>query len=629
MRISKSFSARLSATILLVTSILFITAIMVVSYYSHKLIAEEAIKSASNVLYTTTIDINKTLDRVESTVNNMQWIVEEHLEDTTYLYHITTEIVASNEEIVGSTIAFIPEFFKGKHYFSPYSCNDENDSIIVKQLGNDKYNYFEMEWFDVPFKTKEPHWSNPYFDEGGGQVMMTTYSLPLTDKQGNIFAILTADISLEWLTQKISSLHPYENSFTFLLCKDGYYITGDQPNKAMKYDAETQNKTHNEYEQLGKRMIAGDSGTLQIGDYNAFAVYGPLYNGWSTAIISPYKDVFARLMRMNLIIIVVSSIGLFLLFFACFRTIRKLTQPITEFTVAALNMAKGNFQARLPKIHSQDEMLQLYNSFDYMQKSLTHYVQELRSTTKENERMESELNIARQIQLSMVPTNFPNNEKYDIHATLQPAREVGGDFYHFLVVDDVIFFVIGDVSGKGVPAALVMSITRAAFRFLGGLGLSIDKMIEKINGTLCTRNETNMFVTLFAGKIDLKTGLLSYCNAGHNPLIICHADGNAEYLHAKPNIAVGVFDGVPFNPEQIQLEKGSRLILYTDGVTEAEDRDKKQYGEQQLLDFAQNIEKNESAEELISSLMTDVKSFTKDAEQNDDITVLTITLKQE
>ena len=180
-----------------------------------------------------------------------------------------------------------------------------------------------------------------------------------------------------------------------------------------------------------------------------------------------------------------------------------------------------------------------------------------------------------------------------------------------------------------MPAALVMSITRAAFRFLGGLGLSIDKMIEKINGTLCTRNETNMFVTLFAGKIDLKTGLLSYCNAGHNPLIICHADGNAEYLHAKPNIAVGVFDGVPFNPEQIQLEKGSRLILYTDGVTEAEDRDKKQYGEQQLLDFAQNIEKNESAEELISSLMTDVKSFTKDAEQNDDITVLTITLKQE
>lgn len=174
-----------------------------------------------------------------------------------------------------------------------------------------------------------------------------------------------------------------------------------------------------------------------------------------------------------------------------------------------------------------------------------------------------------------------------------------------------------------------MAITRAAFRFLSGLGLTIDKMVEKINNTLSSRNESNMFVTLFVGKINLTTGEMYYCNAGHNPIVIHHADGHAEYLHAKSNIAVGVLENFIFEPEVIHLEKGSRLILYTDGVTEAEDVTEAQFGEPRLLDFAVKIDEKDSSKDIIDHLITDVKEFTGEATQNDDITILTISYKKD
>lgn len=627
-RLSRSFSARLTTTILLITSILFVAAITVVSYFSHKLIGEEATKNASNVLNTATLDINMTLEKIEESVVNVQWLVKENLHDTAYLYHITEEVVLQNEEIVGSAIAFIPNFFSDKYYFSPYSYNDTLGKIYSKQLGNDAYDYFEMEWFKVAYQTGKAHWSRPYFDEGGGQRLMSTFSLPLFDDSGKVFAIFTADIDLYWLHDKICSLRPYVNSQAVLLTQEGNYISGNQPEMQEYQNIYTlaENLNSVRLKELGDKMTSGDSGTIQLNkaDYPSFAVYGPLANGWTAAIISPYKDVFVHVMRMNLIIIIVSSFGLFLLFILCFRIVRKLTQPITEFSVAALNMAKGNFQARLPQVNTQDEMRQLYNSFEYMQKSLVHYIEELRTTTFVNERYESELNIARNIQLQMVPTDFPVRDDLSVYAVLHPAREVGGDLYDFLIKDDIVYFAIGDVSGKGVPAALLMAVTRAAFRFLGGLNLPISTMMGRINNCLSEGNSNAMFVTLFAGCVNLKTGEMKYCNAGHNPLVLCHADGTTEFLHVTPNLATGVFPDFTFEEGKFHLEKGSRLLLYTDGVTEAEDSNKNQYGEDRLLEFAKNINVADSSETVVHNLMDSVKSFTQDAEQNDDITVLMI-----
>jgi len=631
MRPSQSFSARLSITILIITSLLFIVSMMVVSVFAHKILAEEAEKNALDMLSSTTSNIVNTLNEAESTVKNMAWLVEDRLDDTTYMYSITSAVVTINEEIVGSSIAFCPYYYANKYYFAPYAYDSESDTPRTKQLGNDQYNYFEMEWFAEPFKTKEPHWSNPYFDKDGGQIMMTTYSYPLLSNNNEVIAVITADISLDWLTSKLNALNTYDNSKIILIGEEGQYISGNLPGIGFQEDIREWEKAKKDpaFTRLLQKMTNGESGTLTIRSDKdqAYAVYGPLYNGWSTAIISPYKNVFSKLNFMHFIIFVVLVIGLFLLFIFCFRSIKKLTKPVTEFSKAARGMATGNFQVQLPQINTQDEIKDLHDSFEYMQQSITHYIQELQATTAAKERIESELSIARQIQLAMVPTNFPDNEQFSIHAFLQPAREVGGDFYDFMVKDDEIFFAIGDVSGKGVPAALVMAITRAAFRFLGGLGLSIDKMIEKINYTLSMKNEKTMFVTLFAGKINIKTGEMYYCNAGHNPLVICHADGHAEFLKAKPNIVVGAFGDFHYQAEQTQLEKGSRIILYTDGITEAENVNLDQFGEQRLLDFANNLPADISSKAITEKLMKEIGNFTQDAEQNDDITILTISLK--
>ena len=633
MRKSKSFSARLSSTILLITSMLFIVSMLVVMFFSHKIIAEEAEKNAAEMLSITSLNIAHTLAETESTVKNMAWLVEERLEDTTYMYSITSAVVVINEEIVGSCVAFRPDYFKGKHYFAPYAYDSEGNTLKTKQLGNDQYNYFKKEWFTVPYLTKQPHWSNPYFDEDGGQIMMTTYSYPVMNDKNEVIAVITADISIDWLTSKLCDLNVNEDSKILLIGDRGQYISGNLPGIGFQDDIATyeQAKKSPAFQRLIKKMTSLETGTmtLRTDKHFSFAVYGPLLNGWSTAIISPYRYIFAKLDSMQFIIAIVSVIGLLLLFLSCMRIIKTLTRPVTEFSKAALVMAKGDFHAQLPLIKTEDEIKDLHDSFEYMQQSITHYIQELQTTTATKERYESELNIARQIQLSMVPTDFPDNKRLSIHALLQPAREVGGDFYDFQEKGDNVFFVIGDVSGKGVPASLVMAITKASFRFLSGLGLSIDKMVEKINNTLSASNENNMFVTLFVGKINLTTGEMYYCNAGHNPIVIRHADGHAEYLKAKNNIVVGAFENFNYQPETTQLEKGSRLILYTDGVTEAEDVTEAQFGEQRLLDFANKIDDHDSSKDIVDKLITEVKAFTGEATQNDDITILTISYKKD
>ena len=469
MKLSRSFSARLSTTILVITSMLFIVSMLVVLLFSRKIIAEEAKKNAAEMLSSTSLNIVHTLDEAESTVKNVAWLVEERLEDTTYMYSITSAVVAINEEIVGSCIAFRPNYFEGKHYFAPYAYDSENDSLQTKQLGNDQYNYFKMEWFAVPFLTKKPHWSNPYFDKDGGQIMMTTYSYPIMNDKKEVIAVITADISIEWLTHQLCALNLNDNSKILLIGDKGQYISGNLPGIGFQEDIVKyeEAKKNPDFVKLIKKMTSLEKGTMTMrtGHYYSFAVYGPLYNGWSTAIITPTKNTFAKLNFMQFVIAIVSVIGLLLLFLSCRRIIKTLTRPVTEFSKAALVMAQGNFQAQLPQIETEDEIKDLHDSFEQMQQSITHYIQELKTTTATKERFESELNIARQIQLSMVPTDFPDNERFSVHALLQPAREVGGDFYDFQEKDDNLFFVIGDVSGKGVPAALVMAITRAAFHY--------------------------------------------------------------------------------------------------------------------------------------------------------------------
>ena len=226
--------------------------------------------------------------------------------------------------------------------------------------------------------------------------------------------------------------------------------------------------------------------------------------------------------------------------------------------------------------------------------------------------------------MGMLPHSFPEMTGCSLHAMVQPAKEVGGDMYDFVDAGDCLYFMVGDVSGKGVPAALFMAIARAAFRFVGAMGLPMAEVMQRVNNSLCDGNDNMMFVTLFAGCLDRQTGTLTYCNAGHNPILVVPPEGKARFLQAKPNLAAGLMMDFPYEEECIPLQKGSRLILYTDGVTEAERADMEQFGEQRLLDWADSLNPDVSAHAAMLSLYSRVKEYTRGVAQNDDITIVSI-----
>ncbi len=618
----KSFSARLSLNILLIVSILFIIALSIVAVSSHGLIADEATKSATHILEATISDIEKDLQMVEMATYSTAWYATEHRDDEEAIYHATSQLVEIIPYIVGSTLAFA-EPTGGQRFYAPYSYKDPQSGEIRRmKLGSDQYDYFKMEWFSVAYETGKAHWSEPYYDDGGSKYLMSTFSIPVRDENGKVFAVLTADVPLTWIEKRMEAIHPYEHSYAMMTSRKGKVLNGEMSGKSIS--SLTAGIKDQRAMKLYEDMSKGKYGYTRFRSERqiSFAIYGALQNGWNVIISSQYRDVLQRSSQMHLVLILVGLFGLLVMVIICYRTIRRMTRPITELSVSALNMAKGNFQAKLPEIRTNDEMQLLHDSFSYMQKSLTNYIAELKTTTAQNERMESELNVARSIQKGMLSRDFPER----LYAFLEPAKEVGGDLYDFFIMDNALHFAVGDVSGKGVPAALVMAITRAAFRFIASMNVSMEQVISHINNSVAGGNESNMFVTMFVGRIDLATGDFQYCNAGHNPIIVIPPMADAYYLKAKANLAVGLIENFPYQGERMHLENGTRLLIYTDGVSEAETREKELFGDDRLLAWAGKTERSISEKDFVEGLYSAVKQFTAGNEANDDITIMSFTV---
>ena len=251
----------------------------------------------------------------------------------------------------------------------------------------------------------------------------------------------------------------------------------------------------------------------------------------------------------------------------------------------------------------------------------------LEETTAVKERMESELRIARNIQMSMVPSVFPDIKGLDMYASMTPAKEVGGDLYNYLLQDDKLYFCVGDVSGKGVPASLFMAQATRLFLTLAKQAMSPAEICTRMNDALSgSDNETNMFVTFWLGLIDLNTGHLSYCNAGHNPPVIgCGADG-VEFLGMLPNTPIGILPGMEYQGEEMETIKGRPLFIYTDGLNEAENKEAELFGDDRLLDILRDTPFS-SAQQIIEMLSNEVEAHRQGAEPNDDLTMMCLLLK--
>ena len=246
---------------------------------------------------------------------------------------------------------------------------------------------------------------------------------------------------------------------------------------------------------------------------------------------------------------------------------------------------------------------------------------QLEETTTAKERMESELRIARNIQMSMIPSEFPVIDGLEMYASMTPAKEVGGDLYNYLLLDDKLYFCIGDVSGKGVPASLVMAIATRGFRTLALMGKTPAEIATRLNYELTENNEEGMFVTMFICRLDLKLQRLEYCNAGHNPPIIGNADGQFSFLDVLPNAPIGLWPGLEYEGEEIEYLSDRIMLLYTDGLNEAVNRQQEQYGDYRIVELLTSLSAS-SCRDIVEALKDDTDRFRDGAEQNDDLTLM-------
>ncbi|WKY47608.1 SpoIIE family protein phosphatase [Eubacteriaceae bacterium ES3] len=353
-------------------------------------------------------------------------------------------------------------------------------------------------------------------------------------------------------------------------------------------------------------------------------------------------------MSMNVIndtlqqyIMLVSTIAL--LIFALFITIylyflrKELINPLqvivdgaTDFVNTNVDEQLGQIVALDLKINTGDEIEILAQAFNQMTSDIIRYIKELTNVTSERERIETELRIATLIQEGMLPQEFefPGRSDIGVYASMKAAKEVGGDFYDFFFVDEEHFcVVIGDVSGKGVPAALFMAMTKATVKDLVLRRLPVDEVMTQANKNLCRNNEQGMFVTLFIGVIEIKTGRIEWCDAGHNPTIVWKKDGSVELLKGKKGFVCAGLETAKYKMNEDTIEVGDIIYLYTDGVTEANNTKKELYGEERLYQLIER-QKQREIKKLCSNVLTDLDEFTGEEPQFDDITMLGFEIRE-
>ncbi len=625
MKRTKSFSHRLSRRVIIVVAVIFVVQMFVVGLTSSKIIADEAARSTQHMLHGTISEIELPLGEVEIATQTVASLIASMPDNVGYAGMVISRTVEIDSLICGGSVIYpTPNGAKAS-----MSYEDSTGMVHSYDLMG---GWSESSWVNrcLAFvdQYRAPFWAEPYQAEGQRNQLVTAFCYPIfLEENGDsvLFAVVTAELPIDWIEHKCEAMRPYPSSLTTIVC--GSTVIGLHDSAIIAQMREAVSKDKN-LQELQEDMKKGVDSMRRIGSGSnvGYVVYGPLHNGWMASVLCQYKEVLHHSSVMHTNMLIIGLIVLAILYVICRFTIHRMTTPITQLSDAALRMAKGDLNTQLPEIKSGDEMMHLHDSFVYMQNSITEYIDELKTTTAANERMESELGVARNIQMGMLRTDFPDN----VSALLVPAKEVGGDLYDFVQKGDYLYFTIGDVSGKGVPASLMMAITRAGLRFVAGMEQTMDKLLERINVSVTDTNSNDMFVTLFMGRINLKTRRMEYCNAGHNPIIVVPPAGDPYYLKAKPNLAIGLFEDFVYEAESLDLAAGTRLVLYTDGVNEAEREDKSLFGNDRLLEWAKsNLVRNADTtdKEVVDSLYKEVLQFTEGNPQNDDITIMSILIQ--
>ena len=642
----QSFARRLTRRVILTTLVTMLAISALVSLFAAAGITAVMDKHFHDNLELTNAQLSAMLSAVEiSALNNVDE-VQFYLNDPRRMSESLLSELEINHHLTGLGVGFEPNYYRSEgKWFEIYASFDANGEAKVSEIGSSRHDYLNAEWYRGGMEHPEGYWCDPYFDDAGAKAILCTYSLPVKDSKKRIVGVLGADISLEWLWKQLSDMdakdnqdriardNPEDRSYSFIISKDGDYIAHPDNENLLKNNFfHSPDTVYAAYRDLGRKMLAGESGRTfaKIGGIDAYVYYAPIRRTeWSVATVVPNMAVHFFGYLIGAVILILIGIGLLIVFVLCYFSIRRTTKPLRQLAESAGEVAKGNFDTPLPQIKEHDEILLLRDSFENMEHSLSRYISQLTDATAHRAALESELNIARDIQMAMLPKVFPpypERSDIDIYSILKPAKAVGGDLYDHSLRDGKLFFCIGDVSGKGVPAALVMAVSISVFRTVSAHQDSPEAIVSQLNKSLCTNNDSLMFVTFFVGALDLKNGHLQYCNAGHDAPILIGKKGTGV-LEVESNIALGVDADTRFVQQETDLDPDTVIFLYTDGLSEAENSDHHLYGEDRILDCVAGTDAARQPSAIVKTVLDSVKDFVGEAQQSDDITLLAIQYK--
>ena len=579
-------SARAGLLMIIVAALTIEITAIVQLVFSQNAIREESSLRAESELESTKIRIMDIINQAEAAVRNSVWIAQWCLDVPDSMGRVTQRIVQDNPVVVGSTVALVPGYDSKHPLYAPYSCiNPETGEYELKSLATAEYDYPSQEWFTKPIEIDGGYWSEPYIDEGGGEMLMTTYSLPLHDAKGQVAAVITADISLDWLNDIVGNVSVYPNAYSVMLSRSGKFMVCPVETLVMNatiQDVENGSMAGNDsFHRISESMLSGETGNTRVSYRGVFSqvFFAPVERtGWSMSIVIPENEIYAGIRRVGFIVKILQLVGIIMLIL----------------------------------------LLRL----------VTKRQQKYQMISEQKERIEGELHIASQIQMAMIPKiypPYPERNDIDLYGQLTPAKEVGGDLFDFYIRDEKLIFCIGDVSGKGVPASLYMMVTKALFRTISAHESSPDKIVANLNDVMSKENESNMFVTLFLGVLDLITGRLHYTNAGHDaPLLI--GNTGAGMLPVDSNLPIGVMPKWKYSKQETILDPETCIFLYTDGLTEAENRFHEQFEMSRIKELAKKLQQEHTfTPTVILKQMTDaVTKFVDGADQSDDLTMLAI-----
>jgi phosphoserine phosphatase RsbU/P len=636
LRASRGLAFKLALFILSSTTVIFIGAFAYYYQSTKAMILANVRENARNLIRASAARLELHLAAVEALPRYLARGLGEATPSREVLEARLRAMLATNADIYGATAAYAPGAFSPNlRHFAPYFCRREG-RIERVSLGYEE-TYDLMDWYLVPAQLGHPIWSEPYFDESGGDIVMTTYSVPIFRDQGprrTLLGVITADVSLDWLRHQVGKIAMYHSGYAFLVSASGAFVSHPDHRLIMRESvfslAEAAGSP--QLRAIGQAMVRGGEGFARLPDFllgkPAWLAYTPMpATGWSMGVIVPEDELFSDLSHLGRMVALLGGGGFCLLLVVIVVISTSITRPLGRLAATASEIARGNLDIPAPAIGSRDEVGVLARSFDQMRLALRDYIADLTATTKAKERLESELKIARNIQMSFLPKRFPpfpDITAFELHAALLPAREVGGDLYDFFLTGDGrLLFLVGDVSGKGVPAALFMAVTKTLIKGIAEQETDPARILEKVNQELCVDNESLLFVTMFLAILDPTTGELVFSNAGHNPPARIGPDGAVSWLALPRGTFLGIMEETVYRTSRTVLAPGETLVAYTDGVTEAMDPELRLFGSERFRDLLTTLA-GTVPEALDAAVMEAVRTYAGEAEQADDITVLSL-----